>query len=146
MLKKHWSSQKDYSLAIFSCTCSFICSSSWKKRERREQEASRFFHISYHKMPRATKTTERTARWNSWDNDKFWSLVARGYINIDNISPKFIKSIRTRHGWENFSAINFCQNYRRVANTLWLALDLNGAWVRQKGEFCRVFFFFWHIL
>jgi hypothetical protein len=69
-------------------------------------------------MPKAIRTTERTARWNSLDNAKFQSLVKRGYIDINNITPKFIKSIRTRHGWENPSATNFCQNYRRVVNTL----------------------------
>jgi hypothetical protein len=51
--------------------------------------------ILHHTMPRATGTTERTARWNSLDNDKFRGLVAKGKIDIDNITPKFIKSIRT---------------------------------------------------
>ncbi len=133
-MKKHRPCQKDYSLAIFSRTPSFICSSSWKKKERRrEQEASRFF-ISLHKMPRATGTTEHTARWNSLDDAKFRSLVKRGYIDINNVTTKFIKSIRTRHGWENCLATNFRQNCRRVANTLRLALDPNGAQVGQKGE------------
>jgi hypothetical protein len=49
-------------------------------------------------MPRATGTTERTARWNSSDDDKFRSLVAKKKIDINNITPKFIKSIRTKHG------------------------------------------------
>jgi len=71
-----------------------------------------------HKMPRATRTTERIARWNSSDDAEFQSLVEKGYIDINNISPKFIESIRTRHGWENCSATNFCQNYRRVVKTL----------------------------
>ncbi len=97
-------------------------------------------------MPRATGTTERTARWNSSDDDKFRSLFAKGKIDIDNITPKFIESIRTKHGWENCTATNFRQNYQRVANTLQLAQDLNGAWVEQRGESFRVFFFFWHIL
>jgi hypothetical protein len=52
------------------------------------------------------------------DNAEFQSLVERGYIDINIITPKFIKSIRTRHSWENHSATNFCQNYRKVANTL----------------------------
>jgi hypothetical protein len=69
-------------------------------------------------MPKATGTTERIARWNSSDDAKFRSLVERGYIDINNITPKFIKSIRTRHGWENHSVTNFCQNYRRVVKTL----------------------------
>ncbi len=97
-------------------------------------------------MPRATGTTEHTARWNSSDDDKFQSLVAKGKIDIDNITLKFIKSIRTKHGWENHTATNFYQNYQRVANTLQLMQDLNGAWVERRGESFRVFFFFWHIL
>jgi hypothetical protein len=76
------------------------------------------FFISLDKIPRATRTTEHTARWNSSDNAEFRSLVKRGYVNINNITPKFIESIRTRHGWENRSATNFRQNYRRVMNTL----------------------------
>jgi hypothetical protein len=76
------------------------------------------FFISLHKMPRATGTTERIARWNSLDDAEFRSLVERGYIDIKDITQKFIKSIRTRHGWENCSATNFCQNYRRVVKTL----------------------------
>jgi hypothetical protein len=97
-------------------------------------------------MPKATRTTEPTARWNSSDDDKFQSLIAKGKIDIDNITPKFIEPIRTKHGWENRTATNFCQNYQRVANTLQLAQDLNGARVEQRGESFRVFFFFWHIL
>jgi hypothetical protein len=76
------------------------------------------YFILYHKMPRATETTERTARWNISDDDKFQSLITRGKIDINNITPKFIESIRTKHGWENCTATNFRQNYRRVANTL----------------------------
>jgi hypothetical protein len=97
-------------------------------------------------MPRATGTTERTARWNSSDDDKIQSLVAKGKIDINNITPKFIESIRTKDGWENRTATNFRQNYQRVANTLQLAQDLNGAWIERRGESFRVFFFFWHIL
>ncbi len=93
-------------------------------------------------MPRATGTTECTARWNSLDDAEFQSLIERGYINVDDITPKFIESIKTRQGWEKCSATNFRQNYRRVANTLQLTLHLNGARVRQKGESCRVFSFF----
>ncbi len=73
---------------------------------------------------------------------EFRSLVERGYIDINDITPKFIESIRARHGWENRSATNFCQNYRRVVKTLQLALDLKGAQVGQKGESCKVFFYF----
>ncbi len=97
-------------------------------------------------MPTAAGTTERTARWNSSDDDEFRSLVAKGKIDINNITSKFIESIRKKHGWENRTATNFRQNYRRVAKTLQLAQDLNGAWVEQRGESFRVFFFFWHIL
>jgi hypothetical protein len=83
--------------------------------------------ILHYTIPRATGTTECTGRWNSSDNDKFPGLIAKGKTDIDNITPKFIKSIRTKHCWENRTATNFCQNYRRVVNTLRLALDLNGA-------------------
>jgi hypothetical protein len=69
-------------------------------------------------MPRATGTTERTASWNSSDDDKFQGLVAKGKIDINNITPKSIESIRTKHGWENCTATNFRQNYQRAANTL----------------------------
>jgi hypothetical protein len=100
--------------------------------EEKEEEGARRhsdFFISLHKMPRVTGTTEHTARSNSLDVTKFRSLVKRGYIDIDKITPKFIESIRKRHGWENCSATNFHQNYRRVADTHQLALDLNGAQV-----------------
>ncbi len=101
----------------------------------------KIFFISLYKMPRATGTTECTARWNSLDDAKFQSLIKRGYIDINNINPKFIKPIRTRHGWENPSATNLCQNYRRAVKTLRLELDLSSAQVGQKGESCRVFLF-----
>ncbi len=92
-------------------------------------------------MPRATGTTEHTTRWNSSDDNKFQSLVAKGKIDIDNITPKFIESIRTKHGWENRTATNFRQNYHRDANTLQRVHDLNGARVEQRGESFRFFSF-----
>jgi hypothetical protein len=138
-LKKHRSCQKDYSLAIFSRTRSFICSSSCKKD---------FFHISYSITQRQEPPEQQSAQQGgiAQTTTKFRSLVAKGKIDIDNITPKFIKSIRTKDGWENRTATNFRQNYQRVANTLQLAQDLNGACVEQRGESFRVFFFFWHIL
>jgi hypothetical protein len=71
--------------------------------EEREEEGARgnkifSYLIRFHKMPRATGTTEHTARWNSSDDAKFQSLIKRGYIYIDDTTRKFIKSIRTRHG------------------------------------------------
>jgi hypothetical protein len=75
-------------------------------------------------MPRVRGSQEKTARGN---NSKFRSLVDSGHINIKDITPAFIETIRTRHGWDNCSTANFRQNYQRVANTFQLAQDFEGA-------------------
>ncbi len=77
--------------------------------------------------------SKQTARWNISDDAKFQQLAHKGKINIDNITPVFIETIRKKHGWENRTASNFCTNYRRVANTLQLTRDLNEAQA-LKGE------------
>jgi hypothetical protein len=87
-------------------------------------------------MPRWVRSKERTARWNESDDAKFQKLVKKGRIDIDDITPAFIKSIRTSSPqWENCSAKNFRTNYRRVANTLWLARNLDGARARNSESF-----------
>jgi hypothetical protein len=84
-------------------------------------------------MPRRVGSKERTARWNKSDNAEFRKLVKKGCIDINNITPVFIESIRTSSPqWENRSAENFRTNYRRVANTLRLARDLDGAQARNS--------------
>jgi len=78
-------------------------------------------------MARGVGLHEKTARWNESDDAKFRSQVLSGIINIDDITPPFIENVRVNHGWEIRTRDNFRQNYRRVANTLRLARDLNGA-------------------
>jgi hypothetical protein len=93
-------------------------------------------------MPRAIGTSEKTARWNNSDDAKFRKLVRRGIINIDDITPGFIESIRTiKDGWENSSASNFRTNYRRVANTLRLERNLSGARALIGESFVALFSF-----
>ncbi len=58
------------------------------------------------------------ARWNISDDAKFRKLAHKGKIDINNITPVFIETIRKKHGWEKCIALNFCTNYCRVANTL----------------------------
>jgi hypothetical protein len=45
-------------------------------------------------MPRVTGTSKRTAKWNISDNPKFQKLAHKGKIDIDNITPVFIETIR----------------------------------------------------
>jgi hypothetical protein len=79
---------------------------------------------------------EQTARWNESDDTEFKKLVKKGCIDINDITPAFIKSIRTSSPqWENRSAENFRTNYQRVANTLRLARDLDGARARNSESF-----------
>jgi hypothetical protein len=78
-------------------------------------------------MPRVTGASEQTARWNLSNTAKFEELEDKGKINIDNITPVFIETIRKKHSWENCSRLNFRDNYCKVANTLRLARDLNRA-------------------
>jgi hypothetical protein len=84
------------------------------------------------------------ARWNLSDTAKFQELVDKGKIDIDNITPVFIETIRKKHGWENHSTSNFRNNCHKVANTLQLAQDLNGARA-LKGESFVEFVCFSHI-
>ena len=76
---------------------------------------------------RAIGLPEKSKRWDVSDNAKFRAQVKAGIIDIDDISPKFIENVRENHGWKIRSKENFRTNYRRVANTLRLARDLNGA-------------------
>jgi hypothetical protein len=95
-----------------------------------------FTFISYpHNMPRATGLNKRTARWNKSDDAKFLDLVVRGKINIVDVTPATIDYIRAKYSWVNRSETNFRQRYKRVANTLQLTQDLDGARAqRRKGE------------
>ena len=140
---------RKHSLPLFS-----ILRNNWRFKKRvlsvarqdgRERPAPEWcYHtlISHiHNMPRVRGSQERTARWNNSDDAKFRSLVDSGHINIKDITPAFIETIRTRHGWDNRSTANFRQNYRRVAKTFRLAQDFEGARERT-GESCWVFLSF----
>ncbi len=81
------------------------------------------------------------SHWNNRTNGKvdnsddaeFQKLAHKDKIDIDNITPVFIETIRKKHGWENCTALNFRKNYQRVTNTLRLARGLNRARA-LKGE------------
>ena len=73
------------------------------------------------------------ARWNKSDDAKFRELVKRGKIDITDVTPATIDYVRAKYGWVNRSETNFRQNYRRVANTLRLAQDLEGARAHRKN-------------
>ena len=89
-----------------------------------------------HNMPRVAGSSENTARWNSADDVEFQKLVHRGIIDIEDITPRFIESIRaSQERWKTRSASNFRTNYRRVANTLRLKRDLVGTRA-LRGESC----------
>ena len=95
-----------------------------------------------HNMPRVAGSSEKTARWNSADDVEFQKLVRRGIIDIEDITPRFIESIRaSQERWKTRSASNFRTNYRRVANTLRLERDLVGARA-LRGESCVACFSF----
>ena len=86
-------------------------------------------------MPRLIGSPETTSRWNKSDDAKFRTQVDSGIIDIDDVTPKSIESVRTTHGWDNRTKLNFRINYRRVAGLLRLARDLQGARVsRKKGK------------
>jgi len=78
-------------------------------------------------MARTAGKPESTKRWDKSEDAKFREQVKEGIIDINDISPKFIENVQENHGWKNRSKENFRTNYRRVANTLRLARDLNGA-------------------
>ena len=79
-------------------------------------------------MPWQAGLKEKTPRRNKDDDSDFRKLVHQGIIDINNISPVFIDSIReSTPRWKNRSIDNFRLNYQRVANTLQLARDLDGA-------------------
>ena len=78
-------------------------------------------------MPRVLGAEEKTKRWNKEDHKKFQRLVRKGNIDIENINPAFINKIRDKHGWDNRTIHNFRANYKKSANTLRLAWDLNSA-------------------
>jgi hypothetical protein len=100
---------------------------------RNKRDISPSSHI--HNMPQGTGLNEQMARWNKSDNAKFRELVKRGKIDIANVTPATIDYIRAKYGSVNRSEMNFHQNYRRVANTLQLAQDLEGAQAhRRNGE------------
>jgi len=84
-------------------------------------------------MARTAGKPESTKRWDKSEDAKFREQVKEGIIDIDDISPKFIENVRENHGWKNRPILNFRTNYRRVANTLRLARDLNGA--RNPSEY-----------
>ncbi len=84
-------------------------------------------------MPRGTGLNEQTARWNKSDNAKFRKLVKRGKIDITDVTPATIDYVRAKYGWVNHLETNFRQNYRRVANTLRLAQDLEGTRALRKN-------------
>ena len=78
-------------------------------------------------MARTAGKPESTKKWEKSEDAKFREQVKEGIIDIDDISPKFIENVQENHGWKNRSKENFRTNYRRVANTLRLAQNLNGA-------------------
>jgi hypothetical protein len=95
-----------------------------------------------HNMPRVAGSSEKTARCNSADDIEFRKLVRRGIIDIEDITPHFIESLRaSEERWKTRSASNFRTNYRRVANTLRLERDLVGARA-LRGESCVACFSF----
>jgi hypothetical protein len=130
-------------LAIFSCTCATHSHTAIMLAMQMIYSTIPL-HLTSHNMPRVTRASEQTARWNLSDTTKFQELVDKGKIDINNITPVFIEAIRKKHGWENCSHSNFRDNYRKVANTLRLAQDLNGARA-LKGESCVEFVCFSHI-
>jgi hypothetical protein len=88
-------------------------------------------------MPRYVgSSTNKTQRWNKKDKSDFHKRVSLGIIDIDNISPAFIDSIRDSHPrWKLCSIQYFRTNYQRVANTLRLARDLDSAQARNSEIF-----------
>jgi len=99
-------------------------------------------HLITHNMPRHIGSSEKMVRWNSSDDAKFQKLVGRGDVDIEDITQRFIESIREfSERWKTRSAMNFRSNYRRVANTLRLERDLVGART-LRGESCVACFSF----
>lgn len=86
-------------------------------------------------MPRAAGATEQVKRWSDSDTAKFKTQVKEGKIDIDNIDPKFIESVRVNHGWEPRSKLNFRDNYKRIVNLIRIKQDLKG-----RGESSSLFY------
>jgi hypothetical protein len=128
----------DSALSLNPCMSVMICAN---------PSVSNLLHLApfislSHNMPRVAGSSEKTARWNSADDVEFQKLVRRGIIDIEDITPRFIESIRaSQERWKTRSASNFRTNYRRVANTLRLKRDLVGARA-LRGESCVACFLF----
>ena len=78
-------------------------------------------------MPRPVGTQERAKRWDNSESAKFQEQVNSGIIDIDDVNPTTIETIRTDHGWSYRTRENFRTNYKRVAARLRIARDYNGA-------------------
>jgi len=78
-------------------------------------------------MPRSAGVQERAKRWDISESAKFQEQVNSGIIDIDDVTPTTIETIRTNHGWSYRTRENFRANYKRVAAKLRIARDYNGA-------------------
>ena len=146
--EKHGSCQKEPFLSPVAIYCSRT-HDVWPTRARSITLASDVrvihfisLHLIMHNMPRCVGSSEKTVRWNSSNDAEFRKLVGRGIIDIKDITPHFIESIReSSERWKTRSATNFRSNYRRVTNTLRLERDLVGART-LGGESCVACFSF----
>ena len=50
-----------------------------------------------HDMPRVAGATETVKRWNGSNTAKFKKQVKEGKIDVNNINPTYIESIRVNH-------------------------------------------------
>ena len=146
--EKHGSYQKEPFLLPVAIYCSHThdVRPTWARSITLASDVWVIHFISLHlitlNMPRRIGSSEKMVRWNSSDDAKFWKLVGRCVVNIEDITPRFIESIREfSERWKTRSAMNFCSNYRRVANTLRLERDLVGART-LRGESCVACFSF----
>ena len=74
-------------------------------------------------MPRSAGVQERAKRWDNSESAKFQEQVNSGIIDIDDVNPTTIETIRTNHSWSYRTRENFRANYKRVAAKLRIARD-----------------------
>ncbi len=77
-------------------------------------------------------------------NEKLPCILEKAHIENSYsasilLTPATINSIKAKYGWVKHSEMNFRQNYKRVASTLQLAQDLEGARAqRRNGESYKI--------
>ena len=80
---------------------------------------------SHYLLYMSGRKKETSARWNEADKDSFRQRAAEGKIDITNVTPAYIETIRVKY-WSGCSKIAFRTNYRSIASALRTENDVAG--------------------